>query len=45
MIGRRHGDPGWMRTRPPLVPIGAAEQADLARRLNDIDTQHPGASA
>jgi 4-hydroxy-tetrahydrodipicolinate synthase len=43
MIGRRHGHDGWARTRPPLVPTTASERADLARRLDDIDTHSPGA--
>lgn len=45
MVGRRHSDPGWVRTRPPLVAISAAEQADLARRLGEIDTLYPGVPA
>lgn len=43
MIGRRHGHDGWARTRPPLVSTTASERADLARRLDDIDTYFPGA--
>lgn len=45
MVARRHGDTGWARTRPPLLAVGAAEQADLSRRLDDIDTLFPGAPA
>lgn len=45
MVARRHGQPGWARTRPPLVPVTAAEQADLARRLDEIDALHPGVPA
>ena len=45
MVGRRHGHPGWVRTRPPLLPTTAAEQADLARRLDEIDLHTPGAPA
>lgn len=45
MIGRRHGDAGWARTRPPLVAVDAAGQADLAARLDEIDTLFPGAMA
>ncbi len=45
MVARRHGDAGWSRTRPPLLAVGAAEQEDLGRRLNEIDTLFPGAPA
>lgn len=45
MVGRRHSHAGWVRTRPPLLAAGAAEQADLARRLDEIDTLYPGALA
>ena len=45
MVGRRHGNPGWVRTRPPLLAVGAAEEAALVRRLDDIDTLFPGAPA
>lgn len=36
MIAHRTGDPGWARMRPPLVAMGAAEQADLAVKLGKI---------
>lgn len=45
MVGRRHANAGWARTRPPLLPLDTAAQADLARRLDQIDTLNPGASA
>ncbi|MDP3195642.1 dihydrodipicolinate synthase family protein [Tabrizicola sp.] len=45
MVGRRYGNRGWARTRPPLLPATAAEQADLARRLDEIDMHTPGAPA
>lgn len=45
MVGRRHGSAGWVRTRPPLLSISAAEAAELANRLDEIDTTYPGASA
>lgn len=45
MVGRRHGNPRWVRTRPPLLAVSAAEEADLVRRLDDIDTLFPGAPA
>lgn len=45
MVGRRHGNPGWVRTRPPLLAVSAAEEADLVRRLDDIDTLFSGAPA
>jgi 4-hydroxy-tetrahydrodipicolinate synthase len=45
MIARRHGNPGWARTRPPLLPITPAQSADLAARLDTIDTLFSGAPA
>lgn len=36
MIAHRTRDPGWARMRPPLVAMGAAEQADLAVKLGKI---------
>ena len=36
MVGFQHGNPGWDRTRPPLVPLTAAERADLKTRLAAI---------
>lgn len=45
MVGRRHGNPGWVRTRPPLLAVSPAEEAELVRRLDDIDTLFPGALA
>lgn len=37
MVAHRHGAPGWRRTRPPLVPLGEADLADLHTRLDQID--------
>jgi len=45
MVGRRHGEAGWARTRPPLLSTTQAEQVDLARRLDEIDMHYPGAPA
>ena len=45
MVGRRHGDAGWARTRPPLVTMGTDQMADLSRRLDEIDALYPGAPA
>ena len=41
MIAHRSGDPGWLRLRPPLLSLSAAEQADLARRLTALSATHP----
>jgi 4-hydroxy-tetrahydrodipicolinate synthase len=30
MLALRHGEDAWFRTRPPLMPLGASERADLA---------------
>jgi 4-hydroxy-tetrahydrodipicolinate synthase len=41
MIAHRSGDPGWLQTRPPLLPLTTAEQADLARHLTAISISFP----
>ena len=41
MIAHRSGDPGWLRLRPPLLSLSAAEQADLARHLTALSATHP----
>jgi len=36
MLALRHGDAGWNRLRPPLMPLAAAQQAELAAQLADL---------
>jgi len=36
MVALRAGDAGWSRTRPPFVPLTAAQQAELAAMLDSI---------
>jgi 4-hydroxy-tetrahydrodipicolinate synthase len=35
-------DPAWTTVRPPLVPLTAAEAADLVTKLEHKDFQMPG---
>ena len=37
VMAQRSGRAGWLRVRPPLVALDAAEQALLASRLQAID--------
>jgi len=36
------GDPAWTTVRPPLVPLTAAQAADLVTKLEHKDFQMPG---
>jgi 4-hydroxy-tetrahydrodipicolinate synthase len=36
MLARRYGDPAWRRVRPPLMPLGAAEAAELDRLVSEV---------
>jgi 4-hydroxy-tetrahydrodipicolinate synthase len=36
------GDPAWTTVRPPLVPLTAAQAADLVTKLESKDFQMPG---
>ena len=38
------GDPAWTTVRPPLVPLTAAQAADLVTKLETKDFQMPGLS-
>ena len=44
MVGFLHGDAeGWARTRPPLIPLNAAEIAELRTKLLEIGAAVNGA--
>jgi 4-hydroxy-tetrahydrodipicolinate synthase len=36
MLARRYGDPAWRRVRPPLMPLGSAEVAELERLVSEV---------
>lgn len=36
MLALRHRDAGWNRLRPPLMPLSAEQQAELATKLADL---------
>jgi 4-hydroxy-tetrahydrodipicolinate synthase len=41
LIAHRTGDPGWLRVRPPLVPLSQADAAWLAARLDTLFAEAP----
>ena len=43
MVAHLHGDPGWTRTRPPLMPLSAVELAELAPQLAALTAPTAGA--
>lgn len=43
MVAHLHGDAGWTRTRPPLVPLSAAELAELGPQLAALTAPTAGA--
>ncbi|GHC59552.1 dihydrodipicolinate synthase family protein [Neogemmobacter tilapiae] len=45
MVGHVWDDPAWARTRPPLVAMSQAEQADLATKLAPLNTPKAKAAA
>jgi 4-hydroxy-tetrahydrodipicolinate synthase len=45
MVGALHGDAGWTRTRPPLMPLSPAERDDLTGKLAELDAQGLGVTA
>jgi 4-hydroxy-tetrahydrodipicolinate synthase len=42
VIAHWGGDPAWTTVRPPLVPLTAAQAADLVTKLENKDFQMPG---
>jgi 4-hydroxy-tetrahydrodipicolinate synthase len=45
VIAHWGGDPAWTTVRPPLVPLTAAQAADLVTKLENKDFQMPGLAA
>ena len=43
MVAHLHGDPGWTRVRPPMVPLSAAELHDLNAHLAALAAPATGA--